>query len=347
MLFNAVLEDVFRDVRPDWCRKRVGLEMSIGSTAYLSHLCFADDVVLIAANAQQMKMMVQDLREAAAKRGRKIHSGKTKVLTNASGVIGSAVPKSIVVGDEHYDVLDYDGSTKYLGRKVCYNDPHETEFNNRVAKAWDAFTKYRHELTDRRHKLPTRLKLFDAVVSSTLLYGCESWTLRVDHQRRLTVIQRKMLRMVLNAKRRSVPTDGSDDSQTTDTSDIESEATCLEPWPEFLKRTALWTDEQLVKSGLHQWVVQWKTRKRQWAAKLMAEGTDKWSSTATLWRPSVHSSSRLGRRQARPKRRWDQNFVEYIASAMPDNHWQEFAKDPKTWLSHTSMFANAQAQFSA
>ena len=55
LLFNVVLEDVFRDVRPKWSQKQVGLEMSLDIKTYLSHLRFADDVILIAANAKQCK----------------------------------------------------------------------------------------------------------------------------------------------------------------------------------------------------------------------------------------------------------------------------------------------------
>ena len=46
LLFNAVVEDAFRDVRPKWLKKKFGLEMSLGIECHLSHLCFADDVVL-------------------------------------------------------------------------------------------------------------------------------------------------------------------------------------------------------------------------------------------------------------------------------------------------------------
>ena len=129
--------------------------MSLDTKTYLSNLCFADDVVLVAADANQLCMMVQDLKEAAAIRGLKIHSGKTKVLTNAARVTVATTPGYITVAGERYEVLAYDGCTRYLGRKICYDDPHETEFCNRVAKAWAAFRKYKRELTDRRHRLQT------------------------------------------------------------------------------------------------------------------------------------------------------------------------------------------------
>ena len=151
LLFNEVLEDVFRDIRPKWGAKHAGLEISLSAKEYLSSLCFADDVVLIATSASQLSMMIQDLRDAAAKRGLKIHSGKTKVLTNAAAVLAATPPSSIAVSGERYEVLIHEGCAKYLGRTICYNDPHEAEFSNRVSKAWAAFSKHKRELTDRRH----------------------------------------------------------------------------------------------------------------------------------------------------------------------------------------------------
>jgi len=211
-----------------------------------------------------------------------IHGGKTKVLTNAAAVLGATTPSSIAVSGEQYEVLCHEGCTKYLGREICYNDPHEVEFSNRVSKAWAAFSKHKRELTDRRHCLKTRLKLLDAVVTSTLLYGCETWSLRVDQQNRLRVLQRKMLRMVLNARRRILPADGSDAASSTDASDHSTNTSNLEPWVDFLRRTAQWTDQQLKDAGLSKSDVLWRKRKWQWAAKLLGEGLDKWGVKATL-----------------------------------------------------------------
>ena len=228
--------------------------MSLGAECHLTSLCFADDVVLIAASAHQLREIIADLRTAAAARGLKIHSGKAKELTNSAAVSSQSLPESLKVDEGKHKVLDFSESTQYLGRKVCYKDPQESEFDNRVAKAWGAFSRHKQELGDRRHRLKDRLKLFDAVVMSTLLYGCETWTLKVDQERRLGVLQRKMLRLVLNAKRRPVV---ATTSSETDKDEEDSEADELEPWRDFLRRTAQWTDEELEKAKLKKWTVQW------------------------------------------------------------------------------------------
>ena len=69
---------------------------------------------------------------------------------------------------------------------------------------------------------------------------------------RLRTVQRKMLRMILNARRRTLATTSECNSDTTDENDRESsEAVDLEPWHEFLQRTAQWVEESL-DSGMAQ-----------------------------------------------------------------------------------------------
>ena len=190
--------------------------------------------------------------------------------------------------------------------------------------------------------MKNRLKLFDAVVTSTLLYGCESWSLRVDQHRRLHVLQRKMLRMVLNARRHTVHSSTSGASVSAEAADHESDASYLEPWSDFLRRTAQWTDQQLKDAGLSQWTVQAKRRKWKWAAQLMDNAANKWSAIATQWQPLLHSSHPRCRRPARPKKRWEQDLVDYIKKVLPESgsFWQDAARDKNWWLGETERFAN-------
>ena len=62
------------------------------------------------------------------------------------------------------------------------------------------------------------------------------------------------------------------------------------------------------------------TDKRQWtwALKLADPESSKWSAVATKWHPPLHSGTTCGRRQARPKKRWDQDIVDYLARVQPE-----------------------------
>ncbi len=209
-----------------------------------------------------------------------------------------------------------------------------------MASAWGAFTKHKEELTSRRFRLRDRLRLFDAVVSSTVLYGCEVWTLRVDQQRRLRTVQRKMLRMVLNAKRWKLEATSSQESEGAELDEAD-DTDALEPWSDFLKRTARWTEEQLSKAGQKEWLAVWRERQWKWAGKLMTKDTHKWSSVATLWQPLIHSGGPRGRAQARPKKRWNQDFVDFMEREFPDRRgeWHAMARNDEEWASLGEQFA--------
>ena len=228
------------------------VDSSIGAKCHLSALCFADDVLLMASSTRKLKTMMQDIMHATASRGLTVHEGKTVVLTNADATASCGLPPNLNVDGRIFQVAGSLGTTKWLGRKIRFHDPQELELSSHIASARGAFTKHKEELTSRRFRLKDRLKLFTAVVTSTVLYGCEAWTLKLDQQRRLRSVQRKMLRMVLNAKRWKLKAHSSESSQTEASDEDESDA--LVPWPEFLTCTARWTEEQLKRAGQTEWL---------------------------------------------------------------------------------------------
>ena len=151
--------------------------------------------------------------------------------------------------------------------------------------------------------------------------------------------------MILNAKRRTITSSSSSTSDDEKEEDEGSEPKELEPWHVFLKRTARWTEDQLEQANLQQWTDQWRRKKWAWAAKLLDNENQKWSAVATKWQPLLHGSGLRGRRQARPKRRWEQDFVEYLQATFPneEKHWQELAADMDWWGSHAEAFASWRA----
>ena len=112
--------------------------------------------------------------------------------------------------------------------------------------------------------------------------------------------------MVLNARRLRIQSASSseDDDETTEDIDL------LEPWSEFLRRTARWTEQQLKASGQSEWLAVWRKRQWTWAGKVATKDREKWSGVATQWMPLLHSSELRGRAQARPRKRWEQDLVE-------------------------------------
>lgn len=77
----------------------------------------------------------------------------------------------------------------------------DDEVNCRIAKASSAFGRLRSNVWECRGiSLPTKLKVYRAVVLPTLLYACETWTVYRSHARRLNHFHIFCLRKLLNIR---------------------------------------------------------------------------------------------------------------------------------------------------
>ena len=118
--------------------------------------------------------MLEDLAKVAQEYGLKIHEGKTKALCN--------VQKGVSLGrlrfrNEGIKISSFAEAENYLSRKVSFGEFQASEIENRLAAGWAAFAEHRDKLCGKRYALKARMKLFDAMVSLGILYGCAAWTL--------------------------------------------------------------------------------------------------------------------------------------------------------------------------
>ena len=99
-LFTAALENIFRGL--NWERKGININGS-----YLSHLRFADDIVILPKTPQELQEMIQELNEGSLKVGMKMNMNKTKVMFNPL-----CAKEQIVVGAQ---VIEEVEEYTYLG----------------------------------------------------------------------------------------------------------------------------------------------------------------------------------------------------------------------------------------
>ena len=132
-LFNALLESIMRDLKQKWEKK--GFGVGVGSRR-LTNLRFADDIMLIGATRAQVRHMLEDLTVRAGEAGLTLHMGKTKILSNVVDRRGVLAQSHVPVGAGRVEVLPAGGSVSYLGRKLCFQDLHDTEIQSRIAKGW-------------------------------------------------------------------------------------------------------------------------------------------------------------------------------------------------------------------
>eukprot|EP00973_Karenia_brevis_P060172 8373073-Karenia_brevis.AAC.1 len=141
--------------------------------------------------------MLEDLIRECGSVGLTIHFGKTKILHNSFA--NTAAVRKLGIQGGIVDVLGPNGSTLYLGRKFCFEGLHDCELDHRINRGWQAFMAKKDILCNKAYKLQSRLKLFGATVSQSVLYGSGTWTMTFARERRLQSTQRRMMRLMLGA----------------------------------------------------------------------------------------------------------------------------------------------------
>ncbi|CAG4942909.1 unnamed protein product [Parnassius apollo] len=186
-LFTAALEDVFKLL--DW--KGYGININ---GEYITHLRFADDIVIMAESLEDLSIMLNDLNSASQRIGLKMNMDKTKIMFNVH-----VTPMPVVVGSTMLEVVD---EYVYLGQIVRLGKSNfDREVNRRIQLGWAAFGKLRHIFSS---GIPQSLKtrLYNQCVLPVMTYGSETWSFTAGRMRTLKVAQRAMERAMLGVSLR-------------------------------------------------------------------------------------------------------------------------------------------------
>ena len=172
ILFNAVLETFMGRLKCKCVEKKWGVQLGLMLDSSVTNLRFAHDILLVARTLPQIRSMIADIARAAAEVGLELPPDKTKILHNGIGY-GAGVTQTSCNG-MNIEVLDCQKHAMYLGRALCLRDMHDEELRNRTAKAWAKFSMYKQELTDQEIQIWHWMKLFETLITPTILYGADA-----------------------------------------------------------------------------------------------------------------------------------------------------------------------------
>lgn len=183
-LFSAVLEEVFRQM--EW--ENYGLNIN---GEKLTHLRFADDLIIFSNTSMELTKMLQDLDNKSQTVGLCMNKLKTKAMTNSSR------ETLIVNGSEIEYVQEY----TYLGQVISPKDLTTKEMEIRIGNAWKRYWTYKEIMKSKEMSVNIKRKLYNTCILPVLTYGCQTWALTKEHYRKLEVCQRSMERSMLNKKK--------------------------------------------------------------------------------------------------------------------------------------------------
>ena len=87
-------------------------------------------------------------------------------------------------------------SFKYLG-SVITDEGSKPEILSRIAQTTAALTRLKPVWNDRSISVSSKIQLMRSLVTYTLLYACNSWTLTAELQRRTQAMEMRCYRKIL------------------------------------------------------------------------------------------------------------------------------------------------------
>uniref|UniRef100_A0A0K0D5D3 Reverse transcriptase n=1 Tax=Angiostrongylus cantonensis TaxID=6313 RepID=A0A0K0D5D3_ANGCA len=165
--------------------------------------------------------MLADFDKARRYTGLRLNLKKTMFMHN--GLV-SFVPFTIN-GTNIFECSSY----VYLGRKINVMNDLAPELSRRKRAVWEAF-KSIEDIVNRTKNTRLLVHLFESAVLFALAYALETWSLRKQDERSLSVIERAVERTMLGVSRFTQVRDGIRSSDLRQRSKIEDAVLYAKQW---------------------------------------------------------------------------------------------------------------------
>ena len=194
VLFNIFLEQIMINTLDEYTST-----ISIGGRK-ISNLRFADDIDLIAGSNTELQDLTNRLVESSKAHGMEISQEKSKTMVNSKN--NDKCAKIYMDGILLEDVKIF----KYLGATLKSDGASGNELRIRIATATSAILRLNIIWTSTNISFKIKFNLYRSLVLSILLYGCETWTLMSNEEKRISAFENKAHRRLLEINYRHMKT---------------------------------------------------------------------------------------------------------------------------------------------
>ena len=313
IMFSAMLIDAFHDseegiairYRTDgklFNQRRLQAVTKVKETVIRDFL-FADDCALNATSVQAMQVTTDRLSGSCDNFGLTISTKKTEVMYQPCP--GKPHQKSnITVNGKVLNDVD---KFTYLGSTLSHQANIDEEIKCRISKASSAFGRLRQNVWERRGiSLCTKLKVYQAVVITTLLYASVTWTIYSRHARQLNHFHTTCLRRLMKIR-----------------------------WQDHIPNTEILAPANM--PSMHTLLLKAQAR---WAGHVLRMNDQR------IPKVLLYGELAEGKRQVgRPKLRFKDNLKATLKSLeVPVGTWEDFALDRPSWRSLISRGAKSAEQ---
>ena len=137
-------------------------------TAIISALQYADDAAFPSLTADGLHRSLDVMSETSLHAGLVVNTTKTEIFRTSS----PEAPKFSICGNQ----LKSSENFTYLGSNLSFSGDLTNEIQRRIDLASSAFGRLSKRVHGNQNlTIHTKIAVYDAVVISTILYGCETW----------------------------------------------------------------------------------------------------------------------------------------------------------------------------
>lgn len=185
ILFNIYVEKIFQLALEDETR---GIKIN---GKLITNIRYADDTAILANSIEDLQILLNKLNEVGTAFGLNINIKKTKMMIVSRKDIKDATLS--LNGEDIERVVRF----KYLGAVVNEKWDCDEEVKLRIGMAKETFSRLKNLLLQRTLPLELRLRVVHCYVWPVLLYGSETWSLKVKSLNRIEAFEMWTLRRLL------------------------------------------------------------------------------------------------------------------------------------------------------
>jgi hypothetical protein len=183
------MDGVVKEVNARMLGKGLELVDEFGRTYEVNQLLFADDTALVADSEEKLCRLVKEFDSVCNRRKLRVNVSKSKVMRcSRDGMVGNLNVRL------NAELLEEVSCFQYLGAGVAANGELGEEVKMRVRKGYQTWGVLKAVLRNRCVGMNAKRRLYESVVVPTVMYGSETWGLRVAERRQLNVLEMKCLR---------------------------------------------------------------------------------------------------------------------------------------------------------
>ena len=159
-------------------------------------MLFADDTVVVADSERKLCQLVTEFGRVCERRKLRVNLGKSKVMRRKRNENGARL--NVVLSGEALEEVD---QFKYLGSVIAANSGMEADVRRRVNVGCKVLGSLKGVIKNRGLGMNVKKILFEKVVVLTVMYGSESWGMKVAERQKLNAFEMKCLRSMTGVSR--------------------------------------------------------------------------------------------------------------------------------------------------